>query len=80
MKIYSVYDRVTQVYGTPWFAHNHGDARRAFNNGYKASPYAADMQLFYLGEFDVEGGFITAVEKAEFVSNFEFPEEVTHNE
>lgn len=80
MKIYTVYDRVTQVYGTPWFAHNHADAARAFNNGYKQSPYADDMQLYHLGTFDEVGGFILAVEKAEFVCNFERPKEVTNNE
>lgn len=80
MKIYTVYDRVTQVYGTPWYAHNHGDARRAFYNGYYKSPYADDMQLYYLGEFDEVDGVILSISKPDFVSNFERPEEVTNNE
>lgn len=80
MKIYSVYDRVTQIYNTPWFAHNHGDARRAFNNAYYKSPYADDMQLYYLGEFDEEGGVISSTSKPDFVCNYERPEEVTNNE
>lgn len=80
MKIYSVYDRVTQVYGTPWYAHNHGDARRAFNNGYYKSPYADDMQLYYIGEFDEENGVILPTSKPDFVSNFERIVEVSNNE
>ena len=80
MRIFTVYDRVTQVYGMPWYAHNNGDAKRAFNNGYKASPYADDMQLYYIGEFNEEDGTIMPTSKPDFVGNFERPAEVANNE
>lgn len=80
MKIYTVFDRVTQVYGTPWYAHNNGDASRAFYNGYYKSPYSEDMQLYYIGEFDEVSGVILPTSKPDFVSNYVRPVEVTSNE
>jgi hypothetical protein len=61
--IVTVYDRVAEVYGTPYYAVSKGSAMRGFsdevnrpdsNNSLYAHP--DDFELMYLGQFDDQLG------------------------
>ena len=66
IRLYSVYDRVAQVYGEPFSAVNDATAVRAFTiaqsspeSMLSASP--ADFQLWYIGSMDNSTGDILTV-------------------
>lgn len=69
-KLYCVYDKVASVYNPPFVAENDSAAKRAFDNAMSKNPFANDMSLYALGEFnDDTDGSIAAI-KPEFVCNF----------
>lgn len=80
MKIYSIYDRKSNTYGTVFTSDNNQTAQRYFQ--YLCSIPANelirdDVELYVLGSFDPKTGSITDVCK-DFVSNFVFDETVTN--
>lgn len=69
-KLYCVYDNVAGVYNPPFVAENEASAKRAFDNAMTKNPFAKDMALYALGNFnDDTDGSISAI-KPEFVCNF----------
>lgn len=73
VKIFAMYDRVAHTYGEPFVAVKDELAVRRFNYIMSQSPMVAqDMQLFKLGEFDLETGLI--VSSVEFVCNYDVKE------
>ncbi|UPW41574.1 nonstructural protein [Peromfec virus RodF8_53] len=66
--IFSVYDKVTGLYGNPFVALNEAVAKRSYAE-YCANSYSGpDTQLYLLGEFDQVSGVIISCEKPAFVS------------
>lgn len=67
--MYSIFDRMAQVFSEPFLAQNNAIAQRRFQYVAKNSPMVSeDLQLFKVGSFDT----ITAdiVPCKEFVCNF----------
>lgn len=62
IKIFSIKDKVVGAYRSPFYMRNNAEAIRAFNNSCKEVPdmakVASDLELYCLGEFDDETGFI----------------------
>ena len=61
IRLYSVYDRVAQIYAEPFVSPNDATAARAFNivqSNPESMLYAspADFQLWYLGSLDNHSG------------------------
>lgn len=69
MKIYSIFDRVTSTYGEPFFALNDDDCKRKVAYGMRSNPYKPDLQLYFIGSFDIESGSILGVPHAQFICN-----------
>lgn len=70
---FSIYDLKAQAYLAPFFLPNKPLALRAFgdcvnDNNHQFGKNPFDFTLFYLGEFDVEQGIITPVDR-EAVAN-----------
>lgn len=66
MKIYSIFDKKTVVYGRPFYAHNNGHALRVVtdevsNLDSQLYKHAGDFTLYELGEFDDNTGCIEAM-------------------
>lgn len=58
---FTVYDSAAEAYLPPFFAQNHGVARRLFESAcqdseHQFAKFAADYTLFYVGEFDDASG------------------------
>lgn len=68
MKIYTMYDRVVGQYGNPFFAINEADCIRRLGYSQKDNPFFADLDLYYIGDYDIDTGAIVPVEKPVFVS------------
>lgn len=66
-KIYSVKDAVAGQFSEPRIFMNEGLAVRWFKNLCEKSEIASDLSLYYLGEYDLEGGAISSA--PEFVMN-----------
>lgn len=86
VRMYSVYDRVAQVYAEPFTAVNDATAVRAFTIA-QSSPesmlYAspADFQLWYLGSMDNTDGEILCCDECESYKVCDGkPREVTEHE
>lgn len=72
LKVYSIYDRVAGSYSELFTALRDELAIRRFGYLMKNSPMVAtDCDLFLLGSYDMEKGFIVPCEKPEFVYRYE---------
>lgn len=69
MMVFSVYDRVSGLFGDPWPSINKDCAIRMFKSTMKRNTnyFASDMDLFYLGELDQKTGVLVGLEKPEFI-------------
>lgn len=56
--LYSVFDRKTGNYGIPFPEVNDVSAQRAFATAMKKNDYAEDMELYRVGNFDIEHGML----------------------
>lgn len=66
--VFSIFDRVANVFNEPFTAHKPQLAIRKFRYMLQNSPMvAADCDLYCLGSFNTETGAITVYEKPEFV-------------
>lgn len=71
--LYAVKDTVTGEFGAPYLGKNDNEAIRGFAYGVNAPSnnlihtHPEDMQLFKMGEFDIQTGEITS--KVEFLKN-----------
>lgn len=65
--VYSIYDRATMDYSTPFFAVTNEAALRAvkgaFNSQSQLVLYPSDYVIYVLGEFDSESGSILSIVK-----------------
>lgn len=64
LNIYSVFDKRSDIFATPFFSHNDNTAFRSFHQlradeNSLVSRYPNDFSLFGLGTFDDLTGFIT---------------------
>lgn len=80
MKIYCLYDRKSNTYGTVFTSENNQTAQRYFQ--FLCSMPANEMirddvELYALGNYDPKSGLITDVSK-DFVSNFVYEESITN--
>lgn len=71
--IYSVYDRKTKLYSTPFYVINDDSAIRDFyrainDPAHEASHYASDLTLYCLGSWDDQTGLLTA-QQPDFVTD-----------
>lgn len=66
LKMFSVYDRVSGSYSDIKLFTKKELAVRWFNNFKNESPFASDLDLYYLGEYNLDTGDIEPV-KADFV-------------
>lgn len=72
MKMFSIYDRKSQRFGTPFFCIDHIAAQRTFIRFAKSedspvSEYPEDFELDYLGDFDESKGSMSVIGKPEVV-------------
>lgn len=65
--LYSIYDSVSEEYGPIFHAKNEAVAKRAVASLLHDGVKSSDYDLYSLGEFDVDTGFI--VPHKEFVCN-----------
>lgn len=61
IKVYSVYDKKTLAYNTPYFAATDGAATRSFQElagdlSTTVGKYPHDYSLYYIGEYDIDKG------------------------
>lgn len=66
LRMYSIYDTVTDVFHPPFYAHNIGHAKRAIaeqisNTQSAYSKYPGDYVVYEVGEFDDSDGVIQMV-------------------
>ena len=72
-KLYTIRDRKSGIYGTPFGSFNHDTAIRDFHSFCKQvqNEYLAeDLELYYVGEFESNTGEMKSKEKAEFLVQF----------
>lgn len=71
LKMFSIYDLVTNVYQPPMFAHNAGDCMRIVQNHMRQdnnlSRYPDNFVLFDVGTFDDSTGVITSEKPVQVV-------------
>lgn len=65
LKMYSVYDRKTEIHHPPAFCHNTGHALRFFTDVFTSpdnvfGKHAEDYQIFEIGTFNDEDAKLTA--------------------
>lgn len=61
LQVYSVFDKVAEVFNKPFTDINDATAIRAFSESIKDNPHKNDYELFYLGEyFDHNGQLVPA--------------------
>lgn len=71
MKLYSIYDRVSGVYGAPFVQIKEDQAIRQFNYLMNNSPMVRDdCELYYLGSFEEDSGLIFPETKPVFVVKY----------
>lgn len=71
-KLYTIRDRKSGIYGTPFGSYNHDTAIRDFRGFCQQASnvyLADDLELYYLGTFDSDSGALTGVDKPEFLLN-----------
>lgn len=66
MKMFSVRDTKTEIYGPPFYSITHGEAERSFRQlandpQSKVNKFPEDFDLYHIGEFDDETGKIEAL-------------------
>ena len=75
MILVAVYDSVAGTYGQPVGFRNRNEAARSFDNQMSENPFAVDMALYQVGEYDEEQGVIIPchefIKHAEVTSNVE---------
>ena len=59
MNLYSVFDRVTGLFGVPFAAVNDNAAARQVAANFEKHPYRADLDLYNVGDFDELTGVIS---------------------
>lgn len=70
--VYSIRDRVTGLYSEPFYSVNKQSALRNFNYLMSnAKMVSSDCELYSIGSFNNETGVFSALEKPEFICNFE---------
>lgn len=67
LKVYSIRDSKGQMYNTPFYFHQHGQAERFVKQNLEnpesmLSRYPEDFDLYYLGDFDDATGKIEALD------------------
>lgn len=72
-KMFSVYDKTSELYGQPFFSNTNGSGIRAFGDECKRAGSAffahrEDYDLFVVGLFDDSSGLLTAVVPAERIA------------
>lgn len=74
--IYSIFDRLAGLYGSPFYQLKKELAVRQFDYVMKnASMVSGDCDLYYLGEYNTETGEIMPVSKPEFIKHFTLVQE-----
>lgn len=71
--LYTIYDRKSGMYGTPFASPNDGCAKRDFHAfcSHTANEYIReDLELYKLGAFDSASGCLTDPQKPEFLTNY----------
>lgn len=71
-KLYCIYDKVAQVYNAPFVAENEEVAKRSFLTALENSPFANDMALYHLGDFndDTDGKIVSNLQCPVFIMNY----------
>lgn len=58
--VYSIYDKVAQIFSLPWYEVNNDVAKRRFSDSCKldniVSAHPSDYELYHVGNFDVTSG------------------------
>lgn len=70
--VYSIYDKVSGEFGSPFLSLKNAQAVRQFQYMMSNSPMvAADCQLYCISEFDTETGRLVGTSAPEFICNYE---------
>lgn len=73
LKMYTIYDKKSQIYHPPSFAHNDGHAMRQFRQIFRdpqslQNQFPEDFQVWRCGVWDDATGVIEVCKNPEFVS------------
>lgn len=77
-KLYTIRDRKSCMYGSPFGSYNNDTAIRDFQgfcNQVQNQYLADDLELYYIGSFDSDFGCIQGPDKPEFLVQFTAQEE-----
>lgn len=79
MIVISIRDRVVGSYSVPYCFHNEADLSRRMAEMQKDNPFKDDLEVYLLGTFDPEQGFLVCNLKPEFMFNVTSLYEVIDN-
>ncbi|MGE0175404.1 MAG: phage ORF5 protein [Oligoflexales bacterium] len=73
LKVYSIRDSKAQVFHPPFFQKTHGEAERSFkelanDNKNFIGKYPEDYDLYYLGEYDDNGGLLMPIDTPQHIT------------
>lgn len=73
LKVYSIRDRKTEMYNTPWFQKSHGEAERSFTSmamdeKTTINQYPEDYDLYFIGEYNSDTGCLIPLDSPLHVS------------
>lgn len=71
MNMYSVYDKVSEVFNKPFTEINDNSAKRAFYNSIEENKSKNDYELYYVGQFDDNTGTIKHHESKRIATGFD---------
>lgn len=83
MKIYSIYDKVSKEYYTPFFFNDDALALRdlkCFVNSSNPPAFLDDLQLYCIGDFLKRDGLVTGNMQPSFICNLSDLKEVKRDE
>lgn len=74
LNLYSIFDRLSGVYQSPFTAQNEACAQRYFNSVCEQAYTRNDLELYFMGSFDTSNGCINGTKNGafpEFVCRYE---------
>lgn len=68
--VYNILDVVSNTFSFPFVSFNHDTAKRSFYANMVKNPFAHDMQLYCIGEYDDNIGLVLSAVKPERITIF----------
>lgn len=72
LSLYSIYDKVAEVFNKPFTDINDASAKRSFTQACKEQPHSLDYELYHIGDFtDNDGCLITGKGARRLMTGFD---------